>query len=143
MRQRKLVRGHDREPFKNQRGGSKLSRALPPTGGSGNGPPPAPPGPPDDGGGKWRVVRIERPVPEESRTWLEVGLLTLTVSAAVALVALTLAEDVKVHASELWTISVGCVALAVTCLLAHWDANRGRKEKRSELTEEKFEDLGP
>lgn len=96
-----------------------------------------------DDRGKWRVVKVERLVPAESRIWLEVGLLMLTLSAGAALVALTLSEGVQISAVVLWTITAACVAQAVTCFVAHWSTNRGRKERRSEVIEEKWEDLGP
>lgn len=91
--------------------------------------------------GRRRVVRVEREVPAESRIWLDVGLLMFTVAVSAAFVALALSDDVKVRALELWIVAVAALLNAATCFVAHWDVNRGRKAKRSEVIEERRDHL--
>ncbi len=79
----------------------------------------------------WR----EREKPAATATWQSVALFFLGAAAATAAAALTLADDVAVRPSELWVATGGFVALALTCFIAHRDANRGRKSREYVLEE--------
>lgn len=68
------------------------------------------------------------------------GWAALTFAASVVLTTITLSGDVGVGTPVLWTIAIASLLLATTCFLAHWDVNRGRKVRHSEIEEEK-EDL--
>lgn len=87
-----------------------------------------------------RITRREREIPRESAIWLTAGWAVLAFAASVVLAAMTLSGNVGVSAPVLWTIAICSLVLATACFLAHWDVNRGRKVRHSEIEEEK-EDL--
>ncbi len=61
-------------------------------------------------------------------------------AAGAAVTASALSEQVAVSGSVLWTVSAAAAVLAVTCFVAHWDVNRGRRVRQWEI-EEEGEDL--
>lgn len=83
---------------------------------------------------RWR----KRERPEPSVVWQTVGILFVGLAVTTATCAFTLSDDAAIAPSELWILTGALSALAVTCLLAHWDVNRGRRVKEYET-----EDLPP
>ena len=75
---------------------------------------------------------------EPSVVWQTVGILFVSLAVAAATCALALSEDAAIAPRELWILTGAFAALAATCLLAHWDVNRGRRVKEYET-----EDLPP
>jgi len=84
-------------------------------------------------GAVWQ--RRERERPAASVIWQTVAIAMIGFAFALALAALTLADSMDVRASNLWIGAVGFALLAITCLLAHWDVNRGRKTRYVEIEE--------
>lgn len=80
---------------------------------------------------RWR----KRDRPEPSVVWQTVALLFLSFAFAAAIGALTVSKDAVIKPVELWVLTGAFLALAVTCFLAHWDANRGRRSKQYETEE--------
>ena len=83
---------------------------------------------------RWR----KRERPEPSVIWQTVGILFVGLAAASGVGALTLSDNAAISPGELWILTGTWTALAITCLLAHWDVNRGRRAKEYET-----EDLPP
>jgi transposase InsO family protein len=83
---------------------------------------------------RWR----KRERPEPSVVWQTVGILFVGLAATGATCALTLPGDAAIAPSELWIMTGALAVLAVTCFIAHWDVNRGRRAKEYET-----EDLPP
>jgi hypothetical protein len=75
----------------------------------------------------------ERPPP--SVVWQTIAVLFLGFAFAAALSALTVARDTAVGPAKLWIGAAAFIGLAVTCFLAHWDVNRGRRAKCYETEE--------
>lgn len=101
-------------------------------------------GPDDRGGsGSQRVIRRVREMPAESSTWLLVALAVFTIAFAAAALALTQKGPSSISVGEWWTVSFGLTVNGLVCLVAHWDANRGRKIKQSDVTEEWEGPKGP
>ena len=69
------------------------------------------------------------------------GWAALTFAASVVLTASTVSRSVGVGKPVLWTTAIASLIVATICFVAHWDVNRGRKVRHSEIEEEK-EDLG-
>lgn len=82
-------------------------------------------------------------MPSESTVWLAGGLALLPSAAGTALAAATLADDVEVSAWVLWVTTFFLAVLALVCFLAHWDVNRGRRVRYSEIEEEHDDLVGP
>lgn len=80
---------------------------------------------------RWR----ERERPEPSVVWQSLAIAFGGFAFAVGLSALTLAEDVGVRSSELWTAAGGLALAAFLCVAAHRDVNRGRISKEREVEE--------
>jgi peptidoglycan/LPS O-acetylase OafA/YrhL len=114
---------------------SEASGQLPPIGSS------LPTG--ETGGGSLRAVRRVREIPAESSTWLQVALALFGIAFVAATFALTEKDPASISVGEWWIISGALAAIGLVCLAAHWDANRGRKVKQSDVIEEWEEPKGP
>jgi protein-S-isoprenylcysteine O-methyltransferase Ste14 len=79
----------------------------------------------------WR----EREKPAASVIWQTVAIVIVGFAFAGALAALTLADNMQIRASELWIGAVAFALLSITCFLAHWDVNRGRRSRDVEIEE--------
>jgi hypothetical protein len=77
----------------------------------------------------------ERERPEPSVVWQTVGILFVGLAVTAGICALTLPSDAAVGPAELWILTGASAALAVTCFLAHWDVNRGRRARQYEIEE--------
>jgi len=84
-----------------------------------------------------RITRREREIPRVSSVWQNAGFATIALAASVALAASTVPESVAISAAVLWTAATALAVLAGACFLAHWDVNRGRKVRHSEIEEER------
>lgn len=88
-----------------------------------------------------RERQIEkREQPEPSTAWQAFGIGFLLFAAATLVTSLTLSSGAAVRVSELLITAVSLAAMGVLCLLAHWDANRGRRPKRYLIKELPLED---
>jgi hypothetical protein len=117
-------------------GGTEFGVEPSSTGGAGQPPPILPPAGTGGGnGGPWRSIRIERNIPAESTTWLLVALACFTLAVGAAFSALTLKDLASLSVGELWIICGSLAVVGGVCLIAHWDANRGRKIKQSNVEE--------
>lgn len=83
-----------------------------------------------------RITKREREVPPESTVWAAAGVSMLTVAVGVIVSSIALSGDGKANAGILWTIAAASTVLALTCFLAHWDVNRGRRVRQAEIEEE-------
>lgn len=72
----------------------------------------------------------KREQPEPSTAWLAAAFALLSCAAATLVTSLTLSEGAAIQPSELLITAVSLAAMGMLCLLAHWDANRGRRSKR-------------
>jgi hypothetical protein len=84
-----------------------------------------------------RITRREREIPRVSAVWQNAGFAIVALAASVALAAGTVPKSVAVNSAVLWTAAAALAVLAATCFLAHWDVNRGRKVRHSEIEEER------
>lgn len=80
----------------------------------------------EPGRGK-RVEKLEQPEP--SGVWLAAAFAFLSFAATTLITSLTLSPGAAIRPSELLITAASLAAMGVLCLLAHWDANRGRKPK--------------
>jgi hypothetical protein len=80
---------------------------------------------------RWR----EREELEPSAVWQTVAILFLGCAFGAGVAALTVASDAGIGPAELWIFTGAFLALALTCFLAHWDVNRGRRVKEYETEE--------
>jgi hypothetical protein len=83
-----------------------------------------------------RITRHERELPAESTVWLALGVALITIAAGAAVTAIGLAGDVKISKAVLWTTAVETLLQGGMCFAVHWDTNRGRRIKHSEVEEE-------
>lgn len=65
------------------------------------------------------------------------------IAAGAAMAATTVPRSSTIGIPLLWAIAGVGAAVAILCLLAHWDANRGRIPRHSEIVEEKTEGPDP
>lgn len=78
-----------------------------------------------------RVRQVEKQEqPEASTVWQAFAIGFLFCAAATLITSLTLSPGAAVRPSELLITAAGLAMMGVLCLLAHWDANRGRRPKR-------------
>lgn len=82
-----------------------------------------------------------REIPAESSAWFNLGVTAMSIAAGAAIAAIGLVNHLRISEAVLWTIAAAAMVQAATCFVAHWDANRGRRVKRS-VVEEEAEDLG-
>lgn len=80
---------------------------------------------------RWR----KRDRPEPSVVWQTVAILFLGFAFATGAGALMVSKDAAIKPVELWILTGAFFALAITCFLAHWDVNRGRRSKQYETEE--------
>lgn len=80
---------------------------------------------------RWR----KRDRPEPSVVWQTVAILFVGFAFAAAIGALTVSKDAVIKPVELWILTGAFLALSVSCFLAHWDVNRGRRTKQYETEE--------
>ncbi len=83
------------------------------------------------------ITRREREIPHVSGVWLTAGFASGTFAAGVVITASTIPKAVAIGTSVLWTIAASFSVIAVICFIAHWDVNRGRKVRHSEIEEER------
>lgn len=81
-------------------------------------------------------VRRERPVHPPSMIWLTVAFLFFSFGAGSAFAAVTISKEAPVTGPELWIVTAGFAALSVTCIVANWDVNRGRRVVEIHVEEE-------
>lgn len=75
-----------------------------------------------------------REVPDASSIWLHIASAFFTTAVALAISALTLTSGATVTLTVVLLAVAGLfVVIAVICLLAQWDSNRGRKAKAFEI----------
>lgn len=77
----------------------------------------------------------ERERLEPSAVWQTIAIVFLDFAFTAGLAALTVPGNTAIKPTELWIVTGTFAALAVTCFLAHWDVNRGRRTRRYELEE--------
>jgi len=75
-----------------------------------------------------QIEKLEQPKP--SGIWLAAAFALLGCAASTLITSLTLSADAAVRPSELVVAAVGLAVMGALCVLAHWDANRGRAPKR-------------
>ncbi len=73
--------------------------------------------------------------PEPSATWQTLGITFAGFAFAIALGALTLAEEVAVRSLDLWIMAAGLLLATILCFAAHRDVNRGRRSRWVEVEE--------
>lgn len=86
---------------------------------------------PSRGVRRWR----QRERPEPSAAWHTAAVLLVGFAFAAGMGALTASPDAAMEPAELWILAGSFLALALTCLVAHWDVNRGRKCRQYESEE--------
>ena len=94
-----------------------------------------------DRGRRRRFTQHVREIPAESNVWFNLGVAAMTIAAGAAIAAVGLVDHLRISEAVLWTVSAAAMVQAATCFVAHWDANRGRRVKRS-VVEEEAEDFG-
>lgn len=83
-----------------------------------------------------RITRHEREWPDPSTIWRGAGGVFVGIAAGAVLTAVAAAEG-SVPAIPLpWAVAAASAIFAAFCLVAHWDVNRGRRIKRSEIVDE-------
>jgi formate-dependent nitrite reductase membrane component NrfD len=80
---------------------------------------------------RWR----ERVQPEPSSVWQSIAIVLASFAFAAALSALAAPSDSGELAIWLWVGAAVLGVFAATCLLAHWDVNRGRRSRQYETEE--------
>lgn len=84
---------------------------------------------------KRRILRQEREQPAPTTIWRGAGGIFVGISAGAALTAISASNSSGPDVSLPWAVAVCCAVFAFGCLLAHWDANRGRQVKHSEIVD--------
>lgn len=92
----------------------------------------------DDKGTQRVTVRRERPVHAPSSIWLTVAFAFFTIGAAVAVAAVTASDGAVATRPELWITAGAFASLTVTCVIANWDVNRGRKVVERHIEDEEL-----
>ena len=93
-----------------------------------------------DGEARRWLIKFEWEKPDPSTTWRGAGGVAVAIAATAFLAALTLSTTTGPKVSLLLAVGIASLVVAIACLLAHLDVNRGRKAKRSEIIEERRED---
>ncbi len=83
-----------------------------------------------------RITRVERERPEPSTIWRGAGGVFFSITAGATLTAIAASEGSVPEVPLSWVVAAASAALAVVCVLAHWDVNRGRRTKRTEILDE-------
>jgi hypothetical protein len=85
-------------------------------------------------------VRLEREIPEKSDAWLVTGRTLLSIDVGVTLAAATSSDRIGIRPETLWVVVGALIVIAVVCFFAHWDSNRGRTFRQTEVVVEEADD---
>jgi hypothetical protein len=83
---------------------------------------------------RW-VIRSEWQKPDPSTAWRDAGWAAVAIAATAMLAAVLSNAEIPMIPLP-WAIGASSLSVAGLCFLAHFDVNRGRKAKRSEIIEE-------
>jgi len=91
---------------------------------------------------RW-LIKHEWEKPDPSTVWRGAGGVAVAIAATAIVAALTVTKGDTVDISLPWAIAIAALVVAGLCLGAHFDVNRGRKAKHSEIMEERRRDARP